>query len=190
MCRAEEGLGTSLTPNPRGNPVTCSAACVSGAHAPLQPRRTSACAILESRGVGEAGQDSRASSHRCSEHGAGHRVTQGARWLRLAPTRPRASGLLSTAACLLPCHPPRHPLLVLPSWSPPLIPTSEPSIPAAGGRARESSLVAAAPGRARAVPLWFPACSWLSSCSVFGRCPGIPPRCCAALGCKAVDRVT
>lgn len=66
--------------------------------------------------------------------------------LRLTPTRPRGSGLLSTAACLLPCPPPRHPPLVLPSWSQPLIPDSERSVPAAGDGARESSLVAAAPG--------------------------------------------
>lgn len=36
MCRAEEGLGTSLTPNPRGNPVTyvLSSLCEWSARAP------------------------------------------------------------------------------------------------------------------------------------------------------------
>lgn len=47
--------------------------------------------------------------------------------------------------------------------------------PAARGRAC---------GGSRAVPLWCPACCWLSSCSAFGRCHGIPPGCCAALGAK------
>lgn len=57
-CRAEEGLGTSLTPDPSGSPVTCEVARGSGAHAPLGPRPAEClcCVGVTGCGPGRPGQ--------------------------------------------------------------------------------------------------------------------------------------
>lgn len=149
MCRAEEQLGT---PHPLTRVGIQSRA---KQHVRVEHTRPRAAASLVPVLFGSHGVSARlartagASSHRCSGHGAGHWVTQGTRWLGLAPTRPRASGLLSAAACLLPCHPPRHLPLVLPAVVLATDPKQRTQHPCCGC---QSSRVQLSGGRAAHVP--------------------------------------